>query len=162
MGLVEVSQLPSKVRQRLHPDEEVVQCIGGYSGQDGEAAVKAFLLLTHKRVLLVSTRWLSTTEVAIPVASIRSVRTVTGLGSGITIEGGGDSIKFLANRRYLTPFEQRLEQLRAGGETETRAEVKDGAGDVLAQIKQLGDLHAAGVLTEDEFAAKKAELLARL
>lgn len=30
------------------------------------------------------------------------------------------------------------------------------------QIKQLGDLHAAGVLTDDEFSAKKAELLARM
>ena len=34
--------------------------------------------------------------------------------------------------------------------------------DVLAQLEQLGKLHAAGVLTEVEFAAKKAELLARL
>jgi hypothetical protein len=31
-----------------------------------------------------------------------------------------------------------------------------------AQIQQLADLHSAGVLTEDEFSAKKAELLARM
>ena len=30
------------------------------------------------------------------------------------------------------------------------------------QIKALADLHAAGILTDDEFAAKKAELLARM
>jgi membrane protease subunit (stomatin/prohibitin family) len=33
---------------------------------------------------------------------------------------------------------------------------------VLDLLKQLGDLKAAGILTEEEFAAKKAELLARL
>lgn len=42
----------------------------------------------------------------------------------------------------------------------------DGAAaagdDVLGQIAKLADLHAAGILTDDEFAAKKAELLSRL
>jgi hypothetical protein len=32
----------------------------------------------------------------------------------------------------------------------------------LAQIKQLGELRDTGVLTDEEFAAKKAELLERL
>ena len=29
----------------------------------------------------------------------------------------------------------------------------------MAQLKQLGDLHTAGVLTDEEFAAAKAKLL---
>ncbi|SFL73330.1 SHOCT domain-containing protein [Methylobacterium pseudosasicola] len=36
------------------------------------------------------------------------------------------------------------------------------AGDVLATIERLAELHARGVLTEREFSDKKAELLARL
>ncbi len=32
--------------------------------------------------------------------------------------------------------------------------------DVISQLKQLGELHASGVLTDDEFAAQKAKLLA--
>jgi hypothetical protein len=35
-------------------------------------------------------------------------------------------------------------------------------GDVLVQIKELAALKEAGILTDDEFAAKKSELLARL
>ena len=31
--------------------------------------------------------------------------------------------------------------------------------DTLSQLKQLGELHASGVLTDDEFAAQKAKLL---
>ncbi len=31
--------------------------------------------------------------------------------------------------------------------------------DVIEQLKQLGELHASGILTDDEFAAQKAKLL---
>jgi type II secretory pathway pseudopilin PulG len=34
------------------------------------------------------------------------------------------------------------------------------AGIDMAQLKQLGDLHAAGILSDEEFAAAKAKLLA--
>jgi hypothetical protein len=33
------------------------------------------------------------------------------------------------------------------------------AADPIAPLKQLGELHAQGVLTDDEFAAQKAKLL---
>jgi len=36
------------------------------------------------------------------------------------------------------------------------------SGDVIAALEKLGDLKSKGILTEDEFAAKKAELLSRL
>ena len=36
------------------------------------------------------------------------------------------------------------------------------APDVMAQIRSLGELRDAGVVTEEEFAAKKAELLSRI
>jgi hypothetical protein len=46
----------------------------------------------------------------------------------------------------------------------TGAKEKDGAEstDVLGALKQLGELHESGVLTTEEFEAKKAELLKRL
>ena len=37
-----------------------------------------------------------------------------------------------------------------------------GSGDILAMIDKLAELHAKGILSDDEFASKKAELLARL
>ena len=42
------------------------------------------------------------------------------------------------------------------------SEVRPAAEDVPGKIKQLAELRDAGVLTEEEFAAKKAELLARM
>jgi hypothetical protein len=38
----------------------------------------------------------------------------------------------------------------------------NAAGDILAAIAKLGELHAQGFLSDQEFSAKKAELLARL
>jgi hypothetical protein len=35
-------------------------------------------------------------------------------------------------------------------------------GDIFAQIEKLADLRAKNVLTEEEFSAKKAELLSRI
>jgi len=37
-----------------------------------------------------------------------------------------------------------------------------GSGDILTMIGKLAELHAKGILSDDEFASKKAELLARL
>jgi hypothetical protein len=34
-----------------------------------------------------------------------------------------------------------------------------GGGDVIEQLKQLGELHASGILTDEEFAAQKAKVL---
>jgi hypothetical protein len=34
-----------------------------------------------------------------------------------------------------------------------------GGEDTMAQLKELGELHASGVLTDEEFAAQKAKLL---
>ena len=36
-----------------------------------------------------------------------------------------------------------------------------GTDDMLDQLKQLGELHDAGVLTDEEFAAQKAKILAQ-
>jgi hypothetical protein len=48
------------------------------------------------------------------------------------------------------------------------ADVDGGEGErtdalsALAALRELGELHAAGILTDEEFAAKKAELLRRV
>lgn len=36
------------------------------------------------------------------------------------------------------------------------------ADDIMSKIRQLGELHQAGILSDEEFSTKKAELLARL
>jgi hypothetical protein len=59
-------------------------------------------------------------------------------------------------------MEDQLAAQQAQIEAMQRAQAQGApaAGGIdLAQLKQLGDLHAAGVLTDEEFAAAKAKLL---
>jgi hypothetical protein len=37
-----------------------------------------------------------------------------------------------------------------------------GSDDAMAQLTKLGELHAQGILTDEEFAAKKQEILSRM
>lgn len=53
-------------------------------------------------------------------------------------------------------------QPAAGGATVSTSAGPAAAGDVLATLERLGDLRARGIVSDAEFAAKKAELLARL
>jgi len=45
---------------------------------------------------------------------------------------------------------------------ESRSSTKADSGSGLEQLKSLGELHKAGVLSDEEFAAKKAEILGRI
>ena len=40
--------------------------------------------------------------------------------------------------------------------------IKDSSNDILSQIEKLSELKEKGILTEDEFNAKKTDLLARM
>ncbi|MDR3035788.1 MAG: DUF4429 domain-containing protein, partial [Kitasatospora sp.] len=58
-----------------------------------------------------------------------------------------------------------LQAVRAAagaGERALRSAVRPDPADIAERIRHLGELHATGLLTDDEFTAKKAELLAEL
>jgi hypothetical protein len=40
--------------------------------------------------------------------------------------------------------------------------VADEKSEMLVRLEKLGERHSSGILTDEEFAAKKADLLARL
>lgn len=51
------------------------------------------------------------------------------------------------------------DQQQTGAAAPTAAAPASGGGTDLEQLQQLGDLHAQGILTDEEFAAKKAQIL---
>ena len=78
-------------------------------------------------------------------------------GGGGALEGAGIGMGFAMAGQMMNT----MNQGRAGGAgpAPAPAETRD---QILATLKQLGELKAAGVLTEAEFDAKKKELLAKL
>ena len=61
---------------------------------------------------------------------------------------------------------QQLQQGLQGGAAQAATAAAQAVGvkpeEVMATLEKLADLKAKGILTEDEFAAKKAELLKKL
>jgi len=78
-------------------------------------------------------------------------------GGGGALDGAGIGMGFAMAGQMMNT----MNQGRAGGAgpAPAPAETRD---QILATLKQLGELKAAGVLTEAEFDAKKKELLAKL
>lgn len=114
------------------------------------------------------------TEV-IPVKSITSVTTKRGLGlqTKLTVITAGNTIEMRIAHKEAEQVRSVLMQLSSGTHpsqkvsapsapaVEVPAAVAAGP-DLATQLQQLASLRDAGILSEDEFAAKKAEILARM
>lgn len=84
--------------------------------------------------------------------------TVTGERTGVkTYSQKNPQNHILDDHRTLKAAADSL--LKSSGQQAPQAPPPDS---VIEQIKKLGELHAAGVLTDDEFAAKKKDLLDRM
>lgn len=117
------------------------------------------------------------TEV-IPVKSITSVTTKRGMGlqTKLTVITSGNTIEMRIAHREADEVRAVLMQLVAGNhpsqlapktaQVSTPPASQSGAmasqPDAAAQLQQLASLRDAGILTADEFMAKKTEILARM
>jgi hypothetical protein len=85
----------------------------------------------------------------------------------LLIEGGGSAFVVDVDPKKEKKAREFAAKVNAAGHVRPvppapGAAATSAADDLLAQVKVLGQLHASGVLTDQEFAAKKAELLGRL
>jgi uncharacterized membrane protein YeaQ/YmgE (transglycosylase-associated protein family) len=107
--------------------------------------------------------WDSTTGVSIFgfVAAILLVIAYRRFYQGRPLTGP-DALKFPERGIGLDRFRERQEKaqqmLRQAQHAQAQAQVQD----VTEQIRKLGELHEQGILTDEEFEAKKRELLAKL
>ena len=75
---------------------------------------------------------------------------------------GPDALKFPERGVGIERFRQRRQQAGDALRRHQHAAHAADYDEVTEQIRKLGELHDQGVLTDDEFRTKKAELLARL
>lgn len=107
----------------------------------------------------------------IPVKSIMSVTTKRGMGlqTKLQVITSGNTIEMRISHKEAEQVRTVLMQLTSGTHPSQQTPPAAAAQraepapvDVAAQLQQLGSLRDAGILTEEEFAAKKAELLSRI
>jgi hypothetical protein len=138
---------------RLVDDERVDRLFKGEV--NGKSALVA---LTDQRLLVVHGGLLTKTE-SVAYDQVNQIETgflaVRIRGSGLDVE-----LKSMVKAGELA---QELHSRRSASGARTPAgTTSDGDRDPIAQLAKLAELRDGGVLTEDEFEAKKRELLGRI
>lgn len=85
-------------------------------------------------------------------------RTAVVAGTASAVAGGVSARQQDAAQQRRDGLDAQA-QLAAIRQQEQAASARPPVDDVIAQLTQLGELRAAGVLTDDEFAAQKARIL---
>jgi hypothetical protein len=155
----EIKKLPD----HLWENERVDLITGGTYG-----AGTGIVVLTDRRLFFLKDGLLSKTSEDFPLSKISSVQWSAGmlLGKIIVFASGNKAeivnVQKTDGKAITDAVRSRLSEAPASS-AETRASAAANAGpDVYEQLAKLGELRTAGVLTDAEFEAKKAELLSRI
>jgi hypothetical protein len=151
-----------KLNSYLWDDETVDLMAGGTYG-----AGTGLLVLTDRRLLFLKDGIMSKTTEDFPMEKISSVQWSSGIGLGtLTVFASGNkavikSMNKQDGKQIADTIRARLTGTTAYGPVR---EVTGAANepDTYERLAKLGQLRDAGVLTSEEFDAKKAELLSRL
>ena len=94
---------------------------------------------------------------------------IRGVARTAVIAGTATAVSNGVSRRQYGRWEKKAEQEQAQQQAQQQqyaqpapapaAPAAESMDDKIAQIQKLGELHAQGILTDEEFAAQKAKLL---
>ncbi|MFD1052471.1 SHOCT domain-containing protein, partial [Kibdelosporangium lantanae] len=146
-----------RLHQMLRPDEPLLLAVrAGFDDRNGLAAI------TGTRLLLIDKAFLSDEVVEIPLTSIGTMGTEQQfLTNALVLRLHSGQPVRLINIDDIDAFTDTLRDAIQRATTPVPPSTAPNH-DILDQIAKLADLHAAGVLTDDEFQTKKTELLNRL
>lgn len=148
----------------IYPDRVEWEVVRGVSG----AKITAGIMTLGVSTLATGVKNGKAGTEMIPVKSISSVTTARDgmMNSKVSVITAGNTVDFRVSHAEAKIVKETLTQLILGQPaTPTPAAPSTPAAapaDPTAQLHQLATLRDAGVLTEEEFAAKKADILARM
>ncbi|HEY4252133.1 MAG TPA: SHOCT domain-containing protein [Roseomonas sp.] len=153
-------------KAKLKPGETVEAHLQGWIGEMmGQGKKKQHngqFVLTSERACFHRKGLFGEIFETIPLSKITSVETKSLLGYRLLrLHTSHDELAFktFEGKTIFEAAYARLEELRHGSPGVAAAAP---AKSVTDQLRKLADLRDAGILTEDEFSAKKTELLARI
>ncbi|MFD1955838.1 PH domain-containing protein [Paenibacillus thailandensis] len=150
-GRREIKELPAILWQ----DEAVERIVQGlYNNGNG------LLVGTNKRLIFVDKGVFKLRVEDFPYDKLTSIQYETGLMFGeITIFASGNKavIKNIEKQQVRNFAEGVRAKISSGGNA--KSEAAPASDDSIVQLERLAQLKAAGILTEEEFAAKKRQIL---
>ncbi|MET0567283.1 MAG: SHOCT domain-containing protein [Acidimicrobiia bacterium] len=85
---------------------------------------------------------------------------IRGVARTAVVAGTATAVSNRVSRRQANRWSEENEaQYEQQAPPPPPAPADSGTDDMIAQLKQLGELHEAGVLTDEEFAAQKAKVM---
>jgi hypothetical protein len=143
-----------KLADHLHDGETVKEMASGkYGGGTG------LLTLTSERIIFLREGWIGAAHEDFMLHRVTSVGFKSSFGSGqVTIHASGNTVDIDG---VLSDDGKRL----AAAAREVLSRPADSASnekDPLEQLRKLGDLKDAGVISQEEFEQKKADLLGQI
>ncbi|MFD1885566.1 PH domain-containing protein [Paenibacillus wenxiniae] len=157
--MAKIDKLIALAREHLQPGEEVLAGVfGAYETKTlGQATIKnGVLIATPDRIFFYGKRTFGYDSESFPFSNISSVETGKGLmGKTVTFFASGNkvSMKYINEGDY-DQFIQ-IAQSKIGKKSSNAESVNDP----IEQLKRLAELKESGIITEDEFAAKKKQVL---
>ncbi|MBK5265135.1 MAG: SHOCT domain-containing protein [Alphaproteobacteria bacterium] len=135
--------------------------VGDVMGKGDKTQRNGQFILTNERACFYRKGLMGEVFETIPLPKITSVETLSRMGWRVLrLHTSHDELAFKTFEAKES-FEQVYELLEQHRH-QTPASPGTSQSDPMEQLKKLGELRDSGLLTEDEFAAKKVTLLARL
>lgn len=141
--------------------------IGEVMGKGDKTQHNGMFILTDHRACFYRKGIFGEVFETMPISKITSVETRSFMGHRIlTLHTSHDELKFktFEEKQAFDAVHARIEELRDqdGKPAASAASQTPASESTIDQLKKLGELRDAGILTDEEFTSKKAELLARL
>lgn len=153
-------------QSKLKPGEEVLVFLEGWIGEmmgKGDKQQRnGMLIVTSTRVSFYRKGWFGEVYESIPLTKVTSIETSSFMGHRVlTVHTSHDELKFktFESADLFQSAHDAIDSRREGAKP-TAASVP--TNDPIEQLRALGELRSSGILSEEEFASKKADILARM
>lgn len=167
--MAKLDKLTEQATAHLEPGEEIRAAVQGtYETKImGSDSVRTGSLIATDRRLVFYAKKLGGYELeSFPYGNISSFEQGKNMmGHNVTFFASGNKVhmKWIKTDKELARFTELVKAAMSTADAPAVVSASTTAEpDVMEQLRKLGELRTAGVLTEEEFASKKAELLSRL
>ena len=170
--MAKVDELINSSKEHLSDNENIVAVIMGvYEGTllGTDIKRKGIFIATENRLVFYAKKMFGFDLESFPYSNISSIEMSKGFtGHSITFFTSGNKVSmkwiddYNAREKDLAGFFEFIRNNIGQSTNPNSAQQQNENDDIPAQIEKIAELHAQGILTDEEFTSKKQELLARM
>lgn len=175
-NMAKIDKLLEKAKPHLESNEDVLAAVQGQYETSilGTDSVRAGVLIATQNRIVFYAKKLGGYELESfvygNISSFEQGKNMMGHNIKFFASGNKVAMKWISDLKDMEKFVSAVKQHMGANASSvadpapvaSTAPAADDRSGIIEAIKQLGELHSAGVLNDDEFANKKAELLAKL